>query len=75
MLMDKVMRPLQEIINVTSPRTVWVEDNPMVEEADKGKTLVKKRGIIPDGLVQRRLDYFIVAFPNLRGGGWVWMVQ
>ena len=31
--------------------------------------VVKKRGIIPDGLVRRRLDSFIIAFPNLRGGG------
>ena len=29
----------------------------------------KKRGIIPDGLVQMRLDSFLDAFPNLRGGG------
>ena len=28
----------------------------------------KKRGIIPDGLVQMRLDSFLDAFPNLRGG-------
>jgi hypothetical protein len=31
--------------------------------------LVKKRGIIPDGLVQARLDMFVKSFPNLRGGG------
>ena len=30
--------------------------------------IVKKRGRISDGLVQRRLDSFIVAFPNLPGG-------
>ena len=27
--------------------------------------LVKKRGIVPDGLVQARLDNFVRAFPNL----------
>ena len=27
--------------------------------------LVKKRGIVPDGLVQVRLDNFVRAFPNL----------
>ena len=38
--------------------------------------IVKKRGIIPDGLVQRRLDSFVIAFPNLRrGGGQLWMGQ
>ena len=31
--------------------------------------LVKKRGIVPDGLVQRRLDTFLTPFPNLRGWG------
>ena len=35
----------------------------------KDFTIVKKRGIIPDGLVQRRLDSFVIAFPNLRRGG------
>ena len=42
MLMDKVckmMRPLKEMIDVTSPNTVWVEpmwveENPVVEQAD-----------------------------------------
>ena len=32
-------------------------------------SIVKKRGIIPDGLVQRRLDSFVIAFPNLRREG------
>ena len=31
--------------------------------------LVKKRGIVPDGLVQTRLNTFLKAFPNIRGGG------
>ena len=31
--------------------------------------LVKKRDIVPDGLVQTRLNSFLKAFPNLRGGG------
>ena len=34
----------------------------------KDFTLVKKKGIVPDGLVQGRLDSFLVAFHNLQGG-------
>ena len=62
----KVMRSTEEMASVTSPDKVWmapkqVEDNPEVVLAGQGN-----RGIIPDGLVQRRLDSFIIAFPNLR---------
>ena len=44
---------------------------PSIERSRPRKdfTIVKKRGIIPDGLVQRRLDSFVIAFPNLRRGG------
>ena len=48
LLRDKVIRHLQEMIDVTSPNTVWVdpkwvEDNPVVEEADQGKILLLSR--------------------------------
>ena len=48
MLMDKVckmMRPLKEMIDLTSPNTVWVEpkwveDNRVVEKTDQGEILL-----------------------------------
>ena len=51
---------VQMMSRLTSPRTF------SRRRADL--KLVKKRGIVPDGLVQRRLDTFLTAFPNL--GGW-----
>ena len=42
------------------------QDEPKIKRKDF--RIIKKRGIIPDGLVQSRLDSFLAAFPNLRGG-------
>ena len=78
MLMDKVckmMRPLKEMIDVTSPNTVWVDPKWVGGQPSGGRsrprkdfTLVKKRGIIPDGLVQRKLDLFKIVYFSAESG-------
>ena len=43
--------------------------NPTTFSREKADVkLAKKLGIVPDGLVQKRLDSFMTAFSNLRGG-------
>ena len=57
---------------MTSINTMLVErvlPNPTIFSRERADfKLVKKWGIIPDGLVQKRLDSFMTAFSNLRGG-------
>ena len=53
---------LHKVFDDQTPR-FQAQDEPKIKRKDF--RIIKKRGIIPDGLVQSRLDSFLAAFPNL----------